>query len=227
MSDSSSRTIHLKTGEKVLVDSEDFEGLNALSWRLHTEGYAVGSVKGQTLYMHRMILDAPSATSVDHKNHNRLDNRRDNLRVCTAAQNSHNISTINVYFFAERRKWCAQIKVDGRSQHLGMYPSEIDAQKAYSSACLYHYGDFACVPFPEVTPKSLGQLKWEARKLNKRGKSKFYGVQFVANRWQARIMVNRQHLYLGSFVDEREAALAYDRAVDLHGRPEWMRNFHV
>ncbi|MDI6449236.1 HNH endonuclease [Anaerobaca lacustris] len=44
--------------------------------------------------MHRQIMDPPKGKVVDHKNRNRLDNTRINLRVCTHAENTQNARKI-------------------------------------------------------------------------------------------------------------------------------------
>ena len=77
-----------------LVADADYESLVADKWR-NTGGYAgraigiEGGKQGGEL-MHRRILNAPDGVQVDHINHNTLDNRRSNLRLCSLAQNQMN-----------------------------------------------------------------------------------------------------------------------------------------
>lgn len=76
-----------------LVSEEDYERVSALKWSLAGRGYAraAGSrrrgEKFPTIYMHRMVLDAPPGKQVDHRNGDKLDNRRENLRLVTNSQN--------------------------------------------------------------------------------------------------------------------------------------------
>ena len=83
----------IKVGELMaFVDDDDYALVAARKWYLHRgarcrTSYAQAS--GGVL-MHRMILNAPRGMKVDHKNSNGLDNRRENIRLCTSAQNSAN-----------------------------------------------------------------------------------------------------------------------------------------
>lgn len=93
------KKIKLTKGKHALVDDEDFEALNKWSWQLSTTGYAVrrhhvsGSGENrirQHIAMHREIIGAPYNKDVDHINHNPLDNRKFNLRLCDTSQNLYN-----------------------------------------------------------------------------------------------------------------------------------------
>jgi hypothetical protein len=98
-----------------LVDEGDAERVLARRWRLEG-GYARTGKQG--LGMHRFILRPPGDKEVDHIDHNRLNNQRSNLRVCTHQVNTQNMrnrtgGTRGVYFDSTRQKWMAHIKVDG------------------------------------------------------------------------------------------------------------------
>lgn len=81
----------------VLVPSEDYERIAKHSWHIHRsagkgrdkgEPYARATIKGKKVYMHRFILGVTDkGKQVDHKNHNTLDNRRENLEVVDAKTN--------------------------------------------------------------------------------------------------------------------------------------------
>lgn len=78
--------------EVVKVDAEDYGYLSQFRWTLPKLGYAARHEKGETIYMHREIMKLKKGDGkyVDHINHDKLDNRKDNLRVCTKSQNQSN-----------------------------------------------------------------------------------------------------------------------------------------
>lgn len=87
------RYIELKHGEKTKVDNEDYNRLVKYKWWLHSRGYVAGYVDKKRVYMHRLIMGTPKGMDTDHINHNKLDNRRKNLRVCHHAVNLQNRTT--------------------------------------------------------------------------------------------------------------------------------------
>src|SRR5439155_26016303 len=70
-----------------LIDAADAKRVLQFPWYLDTYGYAIThmSFEGvrRTVLMHRFLLDAPAGICVDHRNRDRLDNRRPNLRLST------------------------------------------------------------------------------------------------------------------------------------------------
>lgn len=82
-----------------LVSEEDYERVSALKWSLAGRGYAraAGSrrrgEKFPTIYMHRLVMDAADGMQVDHRNGDKLDNRRENLREVTNSQNHAGFSS--------------------------------------------------------------------------------------------------------------------------------------
>src|ERR1041385_2509248 len=85
---------------------------------------------GAKIYLHKIIL--PHVKEVDHKNRNRLDNRKYNLRSVTRSINafnkslqSNNISDIaGVYFKSNINKWSTQIKINGKIIYLGIFKTK-------------------------------------------------------------------------------------------------------
>lgn len=99
------KTITLTQGKVAIVDDDDFDWLNQVKWFTKITGNGTRSYAARfkrinkrptTIYMHRAImtddLEAVGLTGkeVDHINRNTLDNRRENLRVCTKQQNLAN-----------------------------------------------------------------------------------------------------------------------------------------
>lgn len=150
------KTIKLTKGKVCLVDDEDFENLNQYKWHL-CSGYAARSVgykdNKHMLYMHRVILNITnSKIYVDHKDSNKLNNTKSNLRTCTQSQNGANARTPSmkktskykgVYFDKSRKKWTARIKVKYIGKFLGRYDTELEAAKAYNKAAFEIFGEFA------------------------------------------------------------------------------------
>ena len=136
----------LKQGGYALIDDR-FKHLLQYSWRLDRKGYAVRTPGGKSVKLHRVIMDAPDDRDVDHINHNKLDNRQSNLRVCTRSQNSLNRSKrVNcssifkgVYYYARHRNWRAQIK----GIHIGYFATETEAATAYDDRAMAMFGKFA------------------------------------------------------------------------------------
>jgi hypothetical protein len=132
----------------VIVDYDDYESLSKWSWYLHRDGSAVrrkslgdGSRTSWIQRMHREIcgIDRKDKRVVDHKNGNRLDNRKINLRVCSQGENLLNCrvrkhSGTGLKGVARTRSgWIAYIRHSGRKKHLGSFSS---AELAYEFVSL-------------------------------------------------------------------------------------------
>jgi hypothetical protein len=76
---------------------------------------------------------------IDHINHNKKDNCVENLRLCTNQQNQFNTNARGYTWIKQRKKWCAQIRLNGKLIYIGRFKLEEDASKAYQEAKLkYH-----------------------------------------------------------------------------------------
>lgn len=86
-------------------------------------------------WLHRLITDCPDCYSVDHINGNTLDNRKQNLRISTQAENATNISMLknsttgyrNVTF--EKGRYRVRFTKNGKSISLGRYETIEEAIK--------------------------------------------------------------------------------------------------
>lgn len=136
---------------KILIDKNDFECVKKYSWCISKTGYAVSNINGKTKKMHRIILNIDNPEQVvDHINHNKLDNRKSNLRITTAKQNSRNTSVsknnkIGILGISQTKygKFRARIMVDRKEIRLGNYDFLDDAIKARKSAEKKYFGKFA------------------------------------------------------------------------------------
>lgn len=154
--------IELKNkGTFALVDDDIYAAIHRMKWWQSAQGYACTTFweqgKSTNVLMHRMIMQIKGheikGLSIDHINHNPLDNRVDNLRVCTQSQNSANsrkskdIATYSQYkgvsFRKDNGRWIATIRVRRKQIHLGYFDSEAEAAAAYNQAALKYFGEFA------------------------------------------------------------------------------------
>lgn len=153
-------TVVLTKGKVALIDSADAERVEGISWHYMGVGYAATNQSHKAgsrgvIYLHRFILDAQEGEFVDHANRDRLDCRRSNLRIAEFGQNVHNSTRkpgSSGYFGVSKRsdgkKWCASIRVNGKSIHLGSFESAEVAARAYDESATLHYGEFALLNFP-------------------------------------------------------------------------------
>lgn len=93
--------------------------------------------------VHRLVAEAfclgDSSFDVDHINHNRADNRAENLRFTTSSQNSRNRKNIKGYRFSKLHKtkpYQVRVKINGVSKHLGYFNTPELAKQAHSNFLL-------------------------------------------------------------------------------------------
>ena len=167
------KNIKLTQGQFALINDEDYEFINKYKWYAQkgkNTFYTMRTItirsqdvqkgikrKRKTILMHRVILERKlkrqlrSDEYADHINHRGLDNRRNNLRLCSQSENIANsikhkkASSIykGVSWSQGYRKWQAQIKINRESKHGGYFDSELDAAKAYNEMALKYFGEFA------------------------------------------------------------------------------------
>lgn len=140
---------------KALIDLDDVDKVKNIKWHrsdLQRSTYYCISNNSEWRRIHRLIMGVTDKDIVvDHINHNGLDNRKSNLRICTSGQNTCNCLTSKnnksghkgVYWSKERKKWCAQISINNKTKGLGRYDTIEEAIEARKKAAKEYYGEFA------------------------------------------------------------------------------------
>ncbi len=159
--------IPLTKSQFAKVDPEDYIWLSQFRWHCKVNKnavYAVRTVKEgsgwKRIFLHRLLMDTPEGKVCDHLNHDGLDDRKDNLRNCTIAENNANrrrladgsSQYIGVSWDKRRKIWTAHIKMNGEDKYLGSFEVEEAAARAYDAAAWAHHGVFANLNFPENYP---------------------------------------------------------------------------
>jgi hypothetical protein len=124
--------------------------------KLHSKGYWVLNVDGREHKAHRLAWFYTYGRwpegMVDHINLDKADNRIFiNLREATAVQNQYNRTEQSnntsgfkgVSLIKKTGRWKAEIKIEGKSKYLGVYPTAIEAASAYNKAAADFHGQFA------------------------------------------------------------------------------------
>jgi AP2 domain-containing protein/HNH endonuclease len=193
-----------------LVDTADHAWASQYRWYLTSERYVRRSIEPNVkTYLHREILGLAIGDPrfVDHRNRDRLDNRRANLRVVTRAEQQQNLTAQrrgSGYRGVHQRKssgrWVAQVHVGGKRVTLGTFDTPEEAAQVAADYRREH------MPFSHET-LAAGAPR-EANLSSRGGSSRFRGVVWNkrANRWMAYGSVGGKRKHLGYFEAEAEAA---------------------
>ena len=134
------------------VDRADLTTIKKYRWGISNNGYVVANSKdttNSTLRIHRLVTNATEQDIVDHKNWNKLDNRKTNLRVCNKSDNNVNIkrksNNTSGYTGVKKNKqgkWVGQISYGGMRKHLGNFDTLQEAVEARRGAELKIHKEF-------------------------------------------------------------------------------------
>lgn len=149
--------LDLPHGYTAIVDETDVDIVSDLTLYRGTNGYVYYSTweDGRSIprTLHSLLISPPSGTHIDHINGDKLDNRRENLRVVTPQLNQVNRKSLNrnnstgvrgvVYapHLSPKKPWRAQITANRKNYHLGLFSTKQEAAEARRKAEIVHFGE--------------------------------------------------------------------------------------
>lgn len=144
---------YARDGTEFYVDSEDVNRIKDKPWYVSPRGYLVTSILSENknlTFLHRYIMgEIEGGKEIDHKDGNKLNNRKNNLRICTRQENIWNIKNrpTNKYGFTgvdiHNGKWRARISYNNRLMDVGYYKTYKDAVMARYNAEQKYFGEYA------------------------------------------------------------------------------------
>jgi hypothetical protein len=174
------KEIPLTQSQVALVDDADYEELSKYKWHAarvyNREGFyaqrrasvSERTCQPSTIMMHRVVLERMTGEKlsarqqIDHKDHDGLNNTRENLRLATPHLNQGNQrrrkDNTSLYkgvtWRSANQKWIAKIKQDGKRHYLGSFKSPEDAARAYDFHARQVFGEYAFTNFPLAQEQS-------------------------------------------------------------------------
>lgn len=225
----------------VFIDDDDFERIKPYTWHVmqkkaKADGLYYFSApmreadtgEWHNVFLHRFIMGCKrgDGLKVDHQNHNTLDNRKCNLRICTTSQNAQNARVYRakkdgfkgVRMVPKSGHYIARIQSpEGQRIMLGTYETAEDAAKAYDRGALFYFKEFAVTNFPKenYTEYDLQHLDQSTPILAKHNTSGYTGVTWNSptKNWKARYVSNGKTKWLGTYKDPYEAHLVREKYI--------------
>ena len=137
--------------EQFLFDLEDYDLISDRCWYVNANGYLTAKRNNVSILLHRIVTHCPNDMKVDHINHNKLDNRKVNLRVCTDMENSKNkglrkdnkSGVTGVVWNNDKNKWTVNIRCNNKRMYLGAYDDFDTAVKVRKQAEEKYFGEWS------------------------------------------------------------------------------------
>jgi len=126
-------------------------------WYYYPSGQRQRRQRRRTILpLHQLIMETPKGMQTDHINGNPLDNRKENLRICTNAENQRNRGPQKnntsgfkgVHWNTRRNMWQSYIAHNKKQTALGYFKDKEKAARAYDRKAIVLHGEFAYTNFP-------------------------------------------------------------------------------
>jgi hypothetical protein len=203
------------SSQHALVDDDDYRELEKWKWAVNCNGYAIRREGQKSFLMSRWIMKATDSDFViDHINHNRLDNRKSNLRVASYTLNAHNrtkaANTTSIYMGVNKDngKWVGHVTKDGKTYKTGTFDSELLAAWTVDCKARDLYGDDARlnnVPQP---------LHWEW--IDGVAKKRISDNELLSTRSAAQVISKRKCTNTTGYIGVRTVKQGINRFVSLY-----------
>lgn len=141
------------TNKPFYFDLEDYDKISEFCWYQSDSGYILATLKKidgkqKRVRLHNLLM---GEFGIDHRNNNKADNRKSNLRKATIEQNAMNRAIrhdnssgyTGVYWNKQRNKWMAKIIVNKKQIHLGFFDAFEDAVRVRKEAEEKYFGEFS------------------------------------------------------------------------------------
>lgn len=143
---------------RTIIDIEEIDKIKIHKWHLSNNGYVATHIDLKIILLHRFILNVNNDDEVidydnvvDHIDKNRINNKKQNLRICKQIENTRNNTlAINnksgitgVYFSNAEDRWIPVVYVKRKRIYLGTFVNKNDAIIARLKGEKLYYGDFA------------------------------------------------------------------------------------
>jgi hypothetical protein len=147
---------YTQSNDKFYFDKEDYTLVSKYCWSIDNQNGYVKTIDKVNntgkLYLHRLVMNCSKGdnTIVDHIDRNRVNCRKNNLRIVTRCQNNMNMSircdnttgVTGVHWDKKMKQWCSLISANKTKIHLGYFDNFEDAVKARKEAEEKYFGEY-------------------------------------------------------------------------------------
>ena len=130
-----------KSEEVEFIVDDDFYFPNSI--HIANTGYPAGRFNNKVVLIHRYIMGAKKGETVDHINGNKLDNRRENLRITSQKNNVANVKYKGYYYCKDRNKYRSTMHIGKNRIHVGDFNTPKEAHEAYKKKHVEIHGEFS------------------------------------------------------------------------------------